>query len=194
MKKYVLALLVTAWALSIAIGMGVLLRYKNTPGVASEPPPNWPHASAIVPAAGISTLVMIAHPRCPCTRASIGELARLMTETQDRINAYVVFVKPAGVSADFTATDTYERAKEIAGVTVLIDEGGVEAERFHASTSGDTIVYGADGKLMFHGGITASRGHFGDSAGQRRIRSLVSDGTADRGDAPVFGCSVTGSP
>ena len=41
-----------------------------------------------------------------------------------------------------------------------------------------------------YGGITASRGHFGDSAGGRRIRSFV-DGTPDRGDAPVFGCDLT---
>ena len=43
---------------------------------------------------GRPTLVMLAHPRCTCTRASVGELAELMARAPRRPKAYVVFIKP----------------------------------------------------------------------------------------------------
>ena len=42
----------------------------------------------------------------------------------------------------------------------------------------------------FSGGLTSSRGHEGDSFGVRRIASLLTTGTADRRDSPVFGCAL----
>jgi hypothetical protein len=38
------------------------------------------------------------------------------------------------------------------------DAEGVEMHRFGALTSGQTLVYDAAGRLLFSGGITASRG------------------------------------
>src|SRR5579871_4044442 len=37
----------TAWAIAIAIGFALLLRYKSAPGGASAAPGEWPAASAI---------------------------------------------------------------------------------------------------------------------------------------------------
>jgi hypothetical protein len=59
-----------------------LWNYESTPGVAAATPGRWPADSRIKPDADRATLVMLAHPHCPCTRASIGELARLMTQAQ----------------------------------------------------------------------------------------------------------------
>jgi hypothetical protein len=138
---------------------------------------------------------MFAHPHCPCSRASISELARLMPRLPAGTGAHVVFVRPAGTAADWEQTDLWRSAASIPGVSVSRDDDGVEAERFHALTSGLTLVYGSDGRLLFHGGITASRGHEGASFGQRRILSLLTTGSADRNDSPVFGCALgTGSP
>ncbi|HLB76837.1 MAG TPA: hypothetical protein VJO72_07370, partial [Candidatus Dormibacteraeota bacterium] len=50
------------------------------------------------------------------------------------------------------------------------------------------------GRLLFQGGITATRGHEGDSFGQERIASLLTTGAADRADAPVFGCALEQEP
>ena len=80
-------------------------------------------------------------------------------------------------------------ASTIPGVTIVRDDDGVEAARFHAS-SGATVLYDTQGRLLFSGGITSARGHEGDSAGLQRISSLLRTGKADRSDAPVYGCSM----
>jgi hypothetical protein len=113
-----------------------------------------------------------------------------MAHFDGRLTADVVFLRTPEVGAEWNSSDLWRRASEIPGVTVMGDDGGVEATRFHVSTSGATTVYDTDGRLLFSGGITSARGHEGDSAGLERIRSLLRTGKADRADAPVFGCSL----
>ena len=71
-----------------------------------------------------------------------------------------------------------------------LDEGGVEASRFGAATSGQAILYDGDGRLVFSGGITAARGHFGDNAGSQALARLLIDGMPSRPHTPVFGCAL----
>jgi hypothetical protein len=82
-------------------------------------------------------------------------------------------------------------AARIPGVMVAVDEDGLESERFGARTSGQVMLYGADGRLLFKGGLTAFRGHMGDSAGFQRILSLVRSGKADQATSAVFGCRLS---
>lgn len=132
---------------------------------------------------------MLAHPHCPCTRASIGELAKLMAHAQSRVTAYAMFVKPPDSSEDWEQTDLLQSAAEIPGVNVVVDDG-VEAERFHAETSGETVLYDAEGHLLFSGGITGSRGHSGDNAGGSAILFLLNGGEVERTKTSVFGCPL----
>jgi len=133
---------------------------------------------------------MLVHPQCPCSRASIGELALLMAQSQGRLKAYVLFLKPAGFSDDWEKTDLWQSAAGIPGVKPLVDYDGMEARRFHAKTSGQTVLYDAEGRLLFSGGITAARGHAGDNAGRSAIVSLVNAKVADKAETPVFGCPL----
>lgn len=133
---------------------------------------------------------MLAHPKCSCTRASIGELAELMERVRGTVDAHVLFLHPDDADARWEHTDLWTRAAAISGVTVHSDVGGREAARFRAATSGDTVVYDANGALVFRGGITAARGHAGDNPGRQRIVSLITAGTADRPTSPVFGCPL----
>jgi hypothetical protein len=181
---------VVVWVTVVAIGAFGLGRYASTPGAASTPPERWPEASAIARTPGLATMVLVAHPMCPCTRATIGELAQVMERVRDRAIARVLFVRPEGVDEGWEKTDLWRSASAIPGVTASTDAGGVEAARFHASTSGDTIVYDAEGRLLFSGGITGGRGHAGDNPGESRVVSLLTKGTADRSQGPVFGCSL----
>src|SRR5436305_7201217 len=170
------------WLLVIGVGVCLLCSYENTPGVAAMPPERWPVESRIQHASDGATLVMLVHPHCPCTRASLGELASLMAHCQGHLTAYVLFLKPEGFSDDWEKTDLWQSATSIPGVKAIVDDGGVEANRFHAATSGQTILYDADGRLSFSGGITGSRGHAGDNAGRSAIVSLVNSGTADQAE------------
>ena len=168
----------------------ILRGYESTPGIAAATPDFWPATSRIEPAADRPTLVMLAHPHCPCTRASIGELARLMTQARGRVTAYVLFIKPPGFSDAWVQSDLWESAAAIPGVTPVRDDDGVEAGLFHAATSGQTVLYDATGNLLFRGGITSARGHAGDNAGRTAIVSLLTSDGAEERDAPVYGCPL----
>jgi hypothetical protein len=185
-------LLATAmlWLLIIGIGLSVLWSYENTPGISAKPPAQRPTESQIQPDRNRATLVMLAHPHCPCTRASIGELAWIMAHGQGRVTGYVLFLRPAGFSDDWEKTDLWRSAAAIPGVKVILDDGGKEAGIFHASTSGQTVLYDANGRLLFSGGITGSRGHSGDNAGRSAILSLLNQGVSDRAETFVFGCPL----
>jgi hypothetical protein len=120
----------------------------------------------------------------------MGELGALMAHAQGRLNAYVLFLKPAGFSEDWEKTDLWQSAASMPGVNVLIDEGGREARLFNSSTSGQTILYDSAGRLQFSGGITGSRGHSGDNAGRSAILSVVNAGAVEQAETFVFGCPL----
>jgi hypothetical protein len=180
------------WVLVIGVGLTLLWSYENAPGPVIAPPSLWPADSRVQLSPDRPTLIMLAHPHCPCTRASIGELARLMTQAQDRVTAYVLFLKPAGASDDWEKTDLWQSAASIPGVNVVVDDGA-EAQRFQAVTSGQTILYDAEGRLLFSGGITGSRGHSGDNAGRDAIVSMLHTGKAERSETFAFGCPLFGA-
>ena len=176
--------------MALATGFCLLLRYENGPGRIGNVPAAWPAASRIHLADDRLTLVMLAHPRCPCTRASISELARLTAQVQNNISIYVLFVTPSGSGGDWQDSALRLSAAKIPGVTVLSDTDGVEAQLFGAETSGHTLVFNTAGQLLFSGGITESRGHAGDNAGENAILTLVKNNAVERNHTFVFGCSL----
>jgi hypothetical protein len=178
------------WLIVVGVGMGVVLNYQNTPGDSGDPPALWPTQSRIPRTAGLPTIVVMGHPKCPCTRATIGELAVMMARLHNRATAVVVLVRPHGTPDGWDDTDLRRSALAIPGVTVMSDLDEVEADLFSAQASGQTMLYNAGGKLLFSGGITVSRGHSGDNAGRSSITSFVTDGTAEITRTSVFGCAL----
>ena len=63
----------------ISLAMVGLVRYKGQAGVANGAPARWPAPSRIELIPGQPTLALFAHPKCPCTRASLAELRVLTT-------------------------------------------------------------------------------------------------------------------
>jgi hypothetical protein len=187
----VTTLLGAVWVAALAFGGRVLFKYETTPGRAGVVSANWPSAFVVRRQPDKPTLVMLAHPHCPCSRASVGELAQIMAHAVGKVNAFVLFVKPPGAGADWDDTDLRRSAAAIPGVTVLTDENGTEAERFGAATSGHTMVFDRNGALLFSGGITASRGHAGDNAGESAVVAALSDAPLLHNRTSVFGCSLT---
>jgi len=181
---------VGTWLVLVLWGMFALERYGSTPASLDTAPLQWPAASRVVRSSRRPELVMLAHPYCPCTRASLAELSRLTTRLSDRMGVHVLFIRPEGVEAGWEDTDLVARARQIPGAQVDLDEGGREAGLFGMRTSGEAVLYGEDGTLMFHGGITPARGHEGDNVGSLRIVSLLTDGSTDRAESAVFGCGL----
>jgi len=177
------------WLVAVLGGFGWLQTYKATPGEIGVAPERWPLRTAIQRDPGRPTLVLFAHPHCPCTRASVSELSRLVGHFP-QVSSRVLFLKPEDVPGGWERTDLWQSVASIPGAIPLRDDAGVESAIFNAATSGLTVLYDAEGRLLFSGGLTASRGHEGDSFGQRRIASLLTTGNADRHDSPVFGCAL----
>ncbi len=189
--KFLLCFCTLLW-LSIAVG-GVfyLTRYKNTPADKDGSYPLiFPPVSRLERDPTRATLIFFAHPKCPCTRASIRELSRFMTIVNGNLQAYVIFSKPADESEEWTATDLRTSAEAIPNVVVLIDENERETKNFNAQTSGLTLLYDRDGNLRFEGGITASRGHEGDNAGSRAIFEIITEDAAKTAETAVYGCPL----
>jgi len=178
------------WILIIVGGMRLLLRYETVSGAAGDPPAVWPVTSRIQRVAGLPTIVVMGHPKCPCTRATIGELDLIMARLHNRVHGVVVFVRPQGTPDGWDDTDVRRSAAAIPDVTVMTDLDETEADLFNAQVSGQTMLYDKSGKLLFSGGITASRGHPGDNAGRSSIISFVSEGAAQQNRTPVFGCAL----
>jgi hypothetical protein len=180
---------VLVWLIAIAILGAMLLRFESRPGVSLGPAPIWPRVSRISKTHR-PTLVLFAHPKCPCTRATLSELDRILARAGGRIDGHVIFVKPHGVAQGWEHSEMWAAAEAIPGVTVELDENGSEAKRFGARTSGHVLLYGADERLVFSGGITGSRGHAGDNAGADSINSYSASGKSTQMLTPVFGCSL----
>lgn len=183
-------LLITTWFLLVGAGLTLLWQYTHTPGAAADPPLNWPAATSLVRDAKKANLLIFMHPHCPCSRATLGELERLMAQASGRVAAVVVFLKPPDVAAGWEKADLWRRAEAIPGVTVVSDVGSVEGQRFCAQTSGAALLYDRGGVLRFRGGITSSRGHEGDNAGRTAILALISGAEASLNRTSVYGCSL----
>jgi hypothetical protein len=185
-----LIILVTLWTAALAAGFWWLSVYENKPGIGAVSPSHWPASSKLVLKSRMHTLVMLAHPQCPCTRASIGELARVMARRPGKLGAYVLFLNPRGFNPEWVKTDLWFSAAAIPGVTVLLDPDGEAAKVFGATTSGQTLVYEPSGRLVFAGGLTGSRGHMGDNLGEDAVVKIVDGQENSVKRTEVFGCPL----
>jgi hypothetical protein len=186
-----LAIGLVLWATGAFGGTIWMIEYMGTAGASANAPAAWPATSPLPRDPALPTLVMVVHPKCACSRASLGELSRLMTRIRGRVRAHVVFVRPDGVADDWEKTDLFDEAMTVPDTDVVVDPGGVEARRFGALTSGQTYLYAPSGELLFSGGITPSRGHYGDNAGSSRISAIVL--SRDLRPSPsthVYGCDI----
>src|SRR5262245_44591735 len=95
------------WLSSIVVALALIAKYSNAPGRSGAIPQHWPAQSLIVPDSKRPTLIMFAHPHCPCTRASLGELDALMARCRGQFSTHVVFVKPAGLTDDLSKTELW---------------------------------------------------------------------------------------
>jgi len=183
----VLPVVVVLWLLACVGGLAALWRYKATPAPDGSPPARWPESSAVARDGGQATLVMLVHPRCACSRASLHELNEVMNRVRG-VTATILFVQPDGTDETWVRGESWERAHEIPNARVLVDRGGQEARRFRVVASGHTLLYDAAGALVFSGGITGARGHEGDNAGRQRLLAAIRGDGA--GSSHVFGCAL----
>jgi len=176
---------VAVWCLAVAFATRELVIYETSAGEMSVAPERWPGDSRVPRGPGWS-VVMFVHPDCPCSRASLTELAAIAS-LAGGVGARIVIVFAGDASGS-----SWDRATQIGGALRIVDPGGEEARRFGARTSGHTVVFDGAGILRFSGGITGSRGHAGNNVGRAAVEKLLS-GSEGLHDHAVFGCSMVRS-
>jgi hypothetical protein len=190
-------LLLAAWSLVVLAGMVGMVRYQSRPSVGDpavehRAPARWPIAVKLHRDPQRPTLIMLLHPHCPCSRASLRELAVLLSRASERPTAYVLLVRPNGAPTDWLNTDLWNDASAIPGVSVVVDPNGGDSRALGATTSGEVAVYDAAGSLRFSGGITDGRGHEGDNTGLDAVLSVLGKQTPRTTSTPVYGCPLLG--
>lgn len=182
------------WFAALIAGFAALTRYDLTPGsrgaVASDPE----GAHSRIPLARSDsswTLVVFAHPECPCTGATLENVDRLAAENGDRLEVRIVIV-PISDSAAGGSGRNVARARELTRAEIVRDDSGSIARSFGVATSGDALLFDPSGRLRFRGGLTDGRGHAGDGIGIASVRRWILGSGVDHvpAETPVFGCPL----
>jgi hypothetical protein len=178
------------WVAAVAAGFGLLYEYASRPGIAASAPPAWP-AEISRSADEKNLLILFLHPRCPCSRATLDNLAELLPHVQGQLAVRIYFWEPEKAAADWTVTALWQTARVLPATRVFRDPGGLVARRFGATTSGQGLLYDPAGQLFWRGGLTAARGHAGESAGIRHLQAILKKEKLSLPiEAPVFGCPL----
>ena len=193
-KQALIIAAVGLWLPAVSYGLAVMWSYAATPGHPAEPPRFWPTDVALKQQEGHFTLLMFAHPQCECTRASLGELDVLEAKVGRKFDVDIFFYLPPGENSSWAQTDLWRTASAMPGVRAFEDRDAGMAKKFGVFTSGQTLLYGPDGLLLFKGGITAFRGHSGDNSGRSALTALIQGHSPSSSRLPittrVFGCSL----
>jgi hypothetical protein len=179
------------WLAALAAGLWLIGHYETAAGRAANAPADWPSGATLPPPAGRPTVVLFAHPHCPCTKATLTELAGVLSRAPADVQAYVVFALPAGAGDDWQRTPLWQAAARLPRTRLWPDPDGRDADRFGAATSGQVLLYDAAGRRLWQGGLTASRGRTGPSPGRAALLALLTDPSAAGPEAPVYGCLLT---
>ena len=192
-SSWLIGAIAAVWIAAAAGGLYVVWAYDNAPGLPAKAGPVWPQHTALERATDRPTIVLLAHPLCDCTRATLGELAEALARASVKPKTYVVFLKPSSMPEGWEKSSLWASAEKLPHTTIVRDDDGLEAERFGALTSGQTMVYDAQGSLRFSGGITGARAHEGDNAGRAAVVALLNHLPSKHAATNVFGCSLFAS-
>jgi len=188
--------LIILWGTAVAFGFSLLLVHESTPGMANPLPAHWPTDIAVQRCPDRPLLLVFIHPQCPCTMATLSELERLLAEIEMPVQMTLILNCPVDQEIAWKKTAIWRRCESISKGSILVDFEGTMATKLRISTSGHCALYSAAGKLLFQGGITASRGHEGESTGRVAIREHLSFTGRDIEkmqritQTPVFGCEL----
>lgn len=188
-NRFTVALLL-GWVALTAAGLYALLSYAGTAGPGEARSDAWPADTRLSRSADCHTLLMFAHPHCPCTAASVEELSRCLVHLGERVQVIMVFAQPSGRDMPLDTSSLFRSVRCIDGIETFADVAGTEALRFGALTSGHVMLFAPDGSLCFSGGLTPARGHAGENPGRIALEEWVLQGRSSIRRMPVYGCAL----
>ncbi|MBW7927116.1 MAG: hypothetical protein H3C58_03300 [Fimbriimonadaceae bacterium] len=161
--------------------MASALQYDTKPGLGPIQQPGVREADP-----GRWTLIMIVHPDCPCTKASLRNLAAILDATRLPVRAEIVGAMPPGYEGP---KKNLAMARGIVKSELVIMDADRALQTYGARTSGHLFVYDPDQDLVYSGGLTPARGAEDAMSSMRWFKALVHQG-AIASSAPTFGCSL----
>lgn len=152
----------------------------------------WPVDSTIVRLTERPTLVLFLHPKCPCSRATVGELERLplLIPSDALPDVCVVAAAPRATGDLWWSSPFLDRIARLPNARMVRDPGGVETDLFGARVSGTVLLFDSAGNRLYAGGVTMSRGHAGDNVGLQAVTKLLGDHRASVSPIPPLGCEM----
>src|SRR5262245_47528699 len=88
-----LPILVVLWLAAVGSGIGALWSYDATAGRAPVPMPTVAANGQLPVVSGHHNLIMVVHPQCSCSRASLSVLDQILASHPGKISACVVFAE-----------------------------------------------------------------------------------------------------
>jgi hypothetical protein len=189
-NRYANSLGVGLWIAAVFSGVLALTVHSNSPGESTAISHDAPTHPDIVLSADQFTLMMFVHPHCPCSHASMHELARIRSQHPNDVHVQVWFYCPENKPESWVHTALWDLAFQTASQEPLVDHDGRIAADLGVQTSGHALLFASDGELLFSGGITSSRGHEGDSVNAQTLGRLLRAESAEFVQYPVFGCPI----
>ncbi len=163
-----------------------------TTGRALAAPPALPAAFASSSeGVGRFRLITAIHPRCPCSLATLENLAQLASRHPDQLRIDVLMFQPPHAEPAWTRGRAWDAAARIPGVTITPDLNGELAASLGAVTSGASVAYDPNGRLVMSGGLTPSRGHAGWSPGIGLIDEAIAGSAGAADPVPAYGCPLS---
>jgi hypothetical protein len=189
-RPFGLLAVVAAWLVAVLFQTLLWERYERSPGLRGAVPAILPQTGPVQAVTGRSTLLLFAHPHCPCTRATLEQLNSLIARSPRRTPLRVLFERPEGCPEGWERTAIWRQVGEIPGAELSVDPEGKEARRFGVTTSGHVLLYDSAGRRLYSGGITSARGQAGENAASAALGRALRDGRAAGREFPVFGCAL----
>lgn len=195
-RTHLITVSIVGWCLAIALCSGALAWSARRPGQGASPPERLPESITSGQTGARTTVIVAIHPRCPCSRATVANLESAWRTAARSCDLVAVVYAPGDRPVGWAETDTVKRIAALDGARRINDPDGSISAALGVWTSGQVLVYDANGKLRFSGGITPSAGHEGDCASLETLRNLVGAGTSDHSGkdsvlhSAVFGCPL----
>lgn len=171
-KTQLRAMFVATWSLLTFACFFVLLpSSQQAPAFSSAAESKWPARTKLLPYQSQGHLLVFVHPYCPCTLATLKNLQDL--SIPETVTVSVVQLRNRNLESIHTPFSGISRIVEKKGWNLVLDDDGMEAKTFGATTSGECMLFSPTGSLLFAGGITASRGHSGENTGLDLLSGMI---------------------